>query len=73
MKVTPNLEAALKQFRHHSIPRPFRVDALCIDQNSTDEPKTQIPKMAQIYSQAKKVYIWLGPEADNSATAMKFI
>ena len=29
--------------------------------------------MGQIYSRAKEVYIWLGPEADDSALAMRFI
>jgi hypothetical protein len=72
-KVTSNLEAALKQLRHEWSPRTLWVDALCINQDSSYEPATQIPKMGQIYSWAKEVYIWLGPEADNSDIAMKFI
>jgi len=70
--VSPNLESALRRFRHESSPRTLWIDALCIDQNElSKEPQTQIPNMAQIYSQASQVYIWLGPEADNSATTMK--
>lgn len=72
-KVTSNLEAALKQLRHEWNPRTFWVDALCINQDSSVERATQIPQMGRIYSQAKKLYIWLGSEADSSAIAMKFI
>lgn len=57
-RLSPNLEAALKQFRHESSVQFFWVDALCIDQHaSSNEKKTQIPKMGQIYAQAKEVYI----------------
>lgn len=72
-KVTSNLESALKQLRHEWSPRTFWVDALCINQDSSYEPATQIPKMGQIYFCAKEMYIWLGPEADDSAIAMTFI
>lgn len=72
--VTSNLEEALRQFRHHSSVRIFWVDALCINQDATStEKKVQIPKMGQIYANAKNVVVWLGPEADGSALAMNFI
>jgi hypothetical protein len=57
-RVSSNLEAVLRQLRHISSVRVFWVDALCIDQDgSRNEEQIQIPKMGQIYAQAKEVYI----------------
>jgi hypothetical protein len=39
---------------------PFWIDALCINQNSTQERGHQVQRMGHIYSKAKQVLIWLG-------------
>lgn len=36
------------------------IDALCINQNSTQERGHQVQRMGHIYSKAKRVLIWLG-------------
>jgi hypothetical protein len=42
------------------------IDALCINQNDVVEKGIQVPLMGTIYSNARSVLIWLGPEADES-------
>ncbi|KAK0738280.1 heterokaryon incompatibility protein-domain-containing protein [Schizothecium vesticola] len=62
-KVTTNLEAALHVLRA-TLSRPVLwADAICIDQSDLDEKASQVPLMAEIYSQAVQTIIWLG-EAD---------
>lgn len=36
------------------------VDAICIDQSSSEERSTQVAMMAEIYDRAKRVVVWLG-------------
>ncbi|RDW57327.1 hypothetical protein BP5796_12777 [Coleophoma crateriformis] len=55
-----NLLDALQQFKISRIDSPIWIDAICINQQDTSEKKHQIPLMGQIYSQATKVYVWLG-------------
>jgi hypothetical protein len=44
------------------------IDALCIDQQSTTERNSQVPLMAEIYSLARTVLVWLGPADISSET-----
>lgn len=54
-------------------PRLFWIDAICIDQDNVRERNHQVSLMKQIYSMASSVYIWLGPESENSRLAMDFL
>ncbi|KAK1706949.1 heterokaryon incompatibility protein-domain-containing protein, partial [Colletotrichum acutatum] len=38
------------------------VDAICIDQNNTDERATQVAKMNQIYSRCSQVWAWMSSD-----------
>lgn len=38
----------------------YWIDALCINQNDTDEKNTQVARMGQIYHNAEGIVIWLG-------------
>ncbi|KAK8040858.1 heterokaryon incompatibility protein-domain-containing protein [Apiospora phragmitis] len=49
------------------------VDALCIDQQNRDERSQQVRLMTSIYSLASSVATWLGPEADGSNDAVRFL
>ncbi|RDI78815.1 hypothetical protein Vi05172_g11237 [Venturia inaequalis] len=49
------------------------VDALCINQEDPVERSHQVNLMSDIYSQAQLVVVWLGPEAENSGLAMRYI
>lgn len=64
--VTSNLAAALHHLRD---PYDFLwiwVDALCINQADSRERAQQVSQMGDIYRQAERVLVWLGPEAEDS-------
>jgi hypothetical protein len=71
--ILPELADALRQLRLRDRPRDLWVDAICIHQSDPVEKNAQIPKMAEIYSEATNVCVWLGTEANNSGKALKFI
>lgn len=62
----------LKQLRLTYAGVPLWVDAICINQNDTLEKNIQVPLMGLIYSHAKSVLIWLGPQADGSEEYFDF-
>ena len=43
------------------------IDAICIDQSSIGERNSQVQQMGSIYSNAKCVYAWLGPDTHDAA------
>lgn len=49
-------------------------DAICIDQNNTDEKSSVIPRMGEIYHNAERVICWLGSneELDDSNIQLLF-
>jgi hypothetical protein len=71
--VTVNLHAALSRLRDRSFERIIWVDAICIDQNNSEERKQQVQLMAKIYSKAHRVIIWLGVAKDHSDKALEAI
>jgi hypothetical protein len=71
--ILPELANALRQLRLRDKARDLWVDAICIHQSDSVEKNAQIPKMAEIYSEATNVCVWLGTEANNSGKALKFI
>ncbi|KAF2759903.1 HET-domain-containing protein [Pseudovirgaria hyperparasitica] len=60
LKITPNLAAALRQFRPDLGSRLLWVDKICIDQGNIRERNHQVGLMGQVYSSASGVLIWLG-------------
>lgn len=71
LRVTQNLYVALQHLRYGSMPRRLWVDAICINQQDTDERSRQVERMADIYGSAEKVVIWLGPEKHGSSRAIE--
>jgi hypothetical protein len=49
------------------------IDALCINQSNPEERNQEVRRMAEIYSEADEVLIWLGDSHNNSDLAMRFI
>lgn len=47
------------------------IHQICINQGDQDEKLDQIYRMGEIYSKATKVFIWLGPTANESDVALK--
>jgi hypothetical protein len=64
--VTRNLAVALRHLRDLHDFLWIWVDALCINQADLIERAQQVSQMGDIYRQAERVLVWLGPEADNS-------
>ncbi|KAF2995187.1 hypothetical protein E8E14_004255 [Neopestalotiopsis sp. 37M] len=54
-------------------PKYFWIDAICINQENVHERNHQVGMMKAIYAQASEVYVWLGPEGDDSNHAMEFM
>jgi hypothetical protein len=71
--VKPNLYKALQALRRSDVEVILWVDAICINQDNEEEKKFQVAKMAQIYSMAERVCIWLGAGDKRSDNAMNFI
>jgi hypothetical protein len=71
--VTQNLHSALRHLRHPRRTRTLWVDALCINQSDAEEREEQVRKMGYIYSQARRVVIWLGEETEEVRGAMALI
>ena len=68
---TKNLHAALVRLRDPFFERILWVDAICINQQDKEERTQQVAAMARIYGLAKRVVVWLGEEAGNSALAFQ--
>ncbi|KAK3333071.1 heterokaryon incompatibility protein-domain-containing protein [Cercophora scortea] len=60
LRVTNNLELALRYLRQERRPRTLWIDAMCINQADEDEKKMQIQRMDLVYANASSVVIWLG-------------
>jgi len=73
LNVTTNLHAALVRLRDHFFERVLWIDSVCINQEDEREKEHQIQSMARIYSQATRVLVWLGEEANNSTQALEDI
>ncbi|PKK52630.1 hypothetical protein CI102_2880 [Trichoderma harzianum] len=66
VKVTANLETALKHLREQEKKATLWIDALCIDQSNIEERSLQVAQMREIYSMASEVIIFLGNGLDYS-------
>ncbi|ETS74863.1 hypothetical protein PFICI_13347 [Pestalotiopsis fici W106-1] len=60
IKITTNLRDALHRVRLRHQKRLLWVDAVCINQQDISDKSKQIPVMAQIFSAASRVLVWLG-------------
>lgn len=71
--VTVSLHDALSDLRHPRRKRLLWVDAVCINQTDNDEKAKQIRLMGEIYSQARRVLIYLGRAESSVDGAMESI
>ncbi|KAK2676523.1 hypothetical protein RAB80_008709 [Fusarium oxysporum f. sp. vasinfectum] len=67
------LHGALQALRQKHSSVLVWADALCINQKDRDERSQQVQLMPFIYSNADNVAIWLGPEENDSARAVRFL
>lgn len=75
--VRKNLWYALSSYRKKMSEGTFRgalwIDALSINQQDNLERSHQVNMMKVIFSRAKTVLVWLGPEEDDSSRLLQFI
>jgi Heterokaryon incompatibility protein (HET) len=69
--VTQNLAEALRYLRYEDKIRTLWIDAICVNQLDIAERSSQVKRMADIYSTASRVVVWLGPGSDGSTLAMR--
>jgi hypothetical protein len=74
-QVNKNLDIALRHLRRlpHSGERVLWIDALCINQENSEERSHQVRQMYKIYSSASRVVAWLGQAEGGSDMAMDFV
>lgn len=72
LRITQSLHDALCRLRTKSVRRPIKVwaDAVCINQGDYAEKAVQIMRTGDIYSEAAKIFIWLGNPASPSDASM---
>ncbi|KAI0106694.1 HET-domain-containing protein [Daldinia grandis] len=68
--ITASLYTVLHHFRSPSEKRSLWADAICINQDDSNERGSQVSRMKDIYSKADRVLIWLGEERDESDRGM---
>ncbi|CAH0028295.1 unnamed protein product [Clonostachys rhizophaga] len=68
--ITPNCEQALLHLRGKKEPRQLWVDAICINQNSTEEKNEQVSLMTLIYQCAVRTIIWLGQDTSKEISSL---
>lgn len=73
ISITRNLDTALRHVRPDDESVPMWIDAICINQGSTEDRSHQVSLMGSIYTIAYGTLVWLGPEADNSDRAIELL
>ncbi|KAJ9654442.1 hypothetical protein H2198_006522 [Neophaeococcomyces mojaviensis] len=73
LSVTRNLAHALVHLRYPDKPRTLWIDAICVNQSDMHERGSQVKRMADIYKNAYRVVVWLGPGTQQSAQAMQIL
>ena len=62
LKITHNLNVALRYLRSTIDLRTLWVDAICINQSDFEERSQQVQLMRDVYSKARPVIAWIGDE-----------
>ncbi|CAG8953863.1 hypothetical protein HYFRA_00006756 [Hymenoscyphus fraxineus] len=70
LTVTQNLGVALQYLRYLDKPRTLWIDAICVNQKDLLERSQQVMRMPDLYTQADRVVVWLGPEGIDTQLAL---
>lgn len=73
ISVSSSVTAALRRLRHETNELAIWVDQICINQGDDDERDEQVRLMAEIYSSAAQVHVWLGEGDVATWTALRII
>ena len=69
--ITGTLDLALRRLRNPHSNRVLWIDQLCINQDDLDERSQQVQLMRYIYSNARRVLVWLGSDDNMQAKRAK--
>ncbi|KAG6364338.1 hypothetical protein INS49_005939 [Diaporthe citri] len=70
LHITASVDSLLRHLRVSYKPKLLWIDAICLNQKDETEKTQQIPLMGRLYSDAKRVHIWLGDtEVEEAARA----
>ncbi|KAF2107901.1 heterokaryon incompatibility protein-domain-containing protein [Lophiotrema nucula] len=67
VQVTRNLEDALRIFRYETRERTLWADAICINQQDSEEKNQQVRRMDQVFRGAVRVLAWLATDPQGIA------
>ena len=73
LSLTANCEAALRRLRDSERQRILWIDAICINQGSSEERSHQVQMMQSIYKAASEVLVFLGQSDETSRLALDTI
>lgn len=73
LPITRNLDVTLRHLRQPMEARYIWVDALCINQADLDEKSGQVGSMHHVFMAATRTVAWLGPETNDSDTAIMHV
>ncbi|KAK5100735.1 hypothetical protein LTR24_000881 [Lithohypha guttulata] len=66
-------EEALRNLRYLDRPRTLWLDAICIDQENTEERNQQVALMHEIYKKTTRTVVWLGKADESTVGAIDTI
>ncbi|KAL8981348.1 MAG: hypothetical protein Q9205_003830 [Flavoplaca limonia] len=73
LNITRSLAEALRHLRKKRQSMVFWIDQICVNQADLEERGNQVLRMPDIFTLAKSVIAWLGPESDDSKVAVKIL
>lgn len=73
LRVTKNLDIALRHIRQPRSPICLWIDAICINQDDIDERNCQVRIMKEVYAAADETICWLGEGDEDSNVAIDLI
>lgn len=71
--VPRNCEAVLRRVRKRFYTQHLWIDSICIDQDNIEERGHQVDLMPQIYTRARKTYIYTGQATDFSDRVLRYL
>lgn len=72
LRITANANEVLRRLRKPQSDVLVWIDCICINQQDISEREKEVSFMHKIYASAEKVFVWLGPERDDSRLAMSY-
>lgn len=73
LPVRQGLRSALVHLRDPQSRRILWIDAICVDQENSDETGSQVRRLGRVYRLARRVVIWLGEAQSHTHLAMDII